>query len=264
MCHILEGTDSAAESFVDGRGIKPVERLAVYANNAFENFHNSLRLSFPASARLGGDDYFRGCARRYQQRFPSRSGDLHHVGSHFPAFLGQLHASDAHRYFEDVARLEWLYQEALVADDHSLLDLSALSAVRAECHDELRFSLHPAVRLFESEFPAVSIWAANAADDRMPIINLDAGPERLAFTRVQGRVDWLLLTVGEHRFLAEVQSGATLGDAVGAALSLDPDFDPAAGLQRFVVSAVIVDFRLDSPRRRDGVPRGTARIRGGG
>ncbi len=281
MRQILEDNDARAPALVEARGIVPAERLAIYAHNAAENFLNSLRSSFPAIVRLGGEEYFRGCARLYQQRFPSRSGDLQHVGDHFAAFLGELHAAEAHRYFEDVARLEWLYQYALIAADHPLLDLSELAAVSPDRHDELRFSLHPAVGLYESAFPAVSIWEANTSpNDKsgngtsgngtsgndtsrngtarngtarndtfrndLPIISLDVGSERLAFTRLHGRVEWLRLTAGEYRFLAELEQGAAFGEAVRASVAVDPEFDAVAALQRFVLSAVIVDFLLDS------------------
>ncbi len=247
MRQILEDNDAGAAALVVARGIAPVERLDIYAHNAAENFHNSLRVSFPAIVRLGGEEYFRGCARRYQRRFPSRSGDLQHVGDHFAAFLGELHRADAHRYFEDVARLEWLYQSALVAEDHPALDLAKLAAVSPDRHEELRFSLHPAVHLYESAFPAVSIWEANTCRNDLPIIGLDAGSERLAFTRLHGQVEWLRLTAGEYRFLAELEQSAAFGEAVRASLALDPEFDSVAALQRFVLSAVIVDFRLDFP-----------------
>ncbi len=248
MCQILEGNAPRAWELVEARGIEPVKRLDIYAHNAAENFHNSLRSSFPVIARLGGEDYFRGCTRLYQRRVPSRCGDLQDVGAHFPAFLGELHADDAHRYFEDVARLEWQYQHALVAADHPSLDLSELAAVNPDRHDELRFSLHPAVRLYASAFPAVTIWEANTTGhDAPPIIGLDAGSERLAFTRSQGRVEWLRLTAGEYRFLADLEQGAAFGDAVGTSVALDPEFDSVAALQGFVLSAVIVDFRLDPP-----------------
>jgi hypothetical protein len=72
------------------------------------------------------------------------------------------------------------------------------------------------------------------------------GSERLAFTRLHGRVEWLRLTAGEYRFVAQLEQGAAFGEAVRASVALDPEFDAGAALQRFVLSAVIVDFLLDS------------------
>src|SRR5271154_2956773 len=64
-------------------GISPPAALATYANNARVNFTETLKRTYPAVSRLVGEDYFRQCAREYRRRYPSRSGDLQHVGVRF-------------------------------------------------------------------------------------------------------------------------------------------------------------------------------------
>jgi hypothetical protein len=71
--------------------LRPMQRLAIYANNAETNFIESLRLSFPAVLRLVGDAYFTQCAREFRTRHPSRSGDLQHIGAAFPEYWAMRH-----------------------------------------------------------------------------------------------------------------------------------------------------------------------------
>ncbi len=217
-------------------------RLRIYRNNAESNFTDALRSSYPAIERLVGDDYFRQCARQFQRRYPSRSGDLQFAGEQFPTYLAQLHADDGYRYLGDIARLEWLIQETLLATDHEALNLVKLAAVEACDYPRLKFRLHPAARLFASLYPCLKIWEANAnadEDAKTPdTIDLDSGADQLLLFRDNSRIQFYRLDSGEYEFLQALARGDTFESAV----ELATPFDAAAALQRFVAKRVIVDF----------------------
>jgi hypothetical protein len=237
------GTPASAASLIAGPREDAADRIDVYANNAAVNFLESLRLTYPAVRRLTGDDYFDHAVQAYRRDHPSRSGDLQWAGSAFAEYLSQRHAGDEFRYLGEVARLEWLIQESLLAADHARFDLSRLAAVAPDAYDGLRFHLHPAVRLFASPYPAYTIWDANVGSDAEPgVIDLDQGDERVLIGRSSGRSAFLPLTAGEHAFLAALAAGAQFAAAIEAAGAADPDFEPAAALQRFVLAESIVDF----------------------
>lgn len=249
---ILDGGDAGA-LLVHG-GIAPALRLNIYANNARSNFIDSLRLSFPVVLRLVGVEYFDQCARAYRAAHPSRAGDLHPAGAAFPAFLGELHAGGGHPYLGDVARLEWLCQEALMAADAARPDaaqfLGRLGAVAPSRLERLKFRLHPSARAFESRYPASDIWRANLGDAEPELIDFAQGGERLLLLRAGGKLDMHRLTAGEHGFLQALQAAAEFGAALetGAAAveteACGAGFDAAAALQRFVAAEAIVDFEL--------------------
>ena len=239
---LLNGNSDPALPLISARTGYPAERLAIYANNAAANFEGSLRLCFPAVLRLVGDVYFSWCVSRYRRRYPSRSGDLQHAGASFASFMGGLHRRGEYRYLEDIARLEWLYQEALTAADHEPLDLSRLAGVPADRCIELCFSLHPAARLFTSDIPALQIWEANVGDAESTVVDLTSGGDRVLLARTRGRLEFHRLGPGEHRFLEALRSCADFRSALDGALEIDPSFDGAAALQRFVLIHAIVDF----------------------
>jgi hypothetical protein len=228
-------------------GLAPAERLAIYANNAAANYLASLRASFPAILRLAGEAYFAQCGRELRRIHPSRSGDLQPVGSAFPPYLAARHRDDAYRYFGDVARLEWLYQESLTAADHASLDLGALAAVPPARYEALRFRLHPSVRLFASPFPAHAIWNANVSSAAEPEpLDLDKGADRLLLHRTATGIEFQPLEPGEWAFLEALAGSCGFGAAVAAAMRADPEFDAVTVLHKLVHGNVIVAFALPS------------------
>jgi len=235
--------------------------LSVHRTNAECSFADALRSSFPALFRLVGEDYFRQTAREFQRLHPSGSGDLTHAGAGFPDYLATLLDDGDYRCLADVARLEWLIQETLLAPDHARLDLEALARVAPEDYGAVRFVLHPALRLFESPFPALKIWEENiggrgaggSGDGRdggdgdgpgrgaaqPALIRLDAGADRLAVMRRRGQLEFMRLREGELALLKALAGGATFADAIASG-EADAAFDASAALQRMVGADAIV------------------------
>jgi hypothetical protein len=243
MNGILDGDPGAASEQIWPKGIDPSQRLGIYANNALANFVDSLRLSFPAVRRLVGDDYFDRCARGFRRQRPSRSGDLQHTGEGFSEYLLQLHRSDQYRYLADVARLEWLYQESLIAADHPPLDLARLGTVAPGEYGGLRFRLHPAARLFASDYPVVEIWEANVGSAaEPPVIDLGKGADRALLARGRGGLQIYRLSPAEYVFLNACRQREPFEAAVESAVAIDAAFDAGAALRRFVQADAIVDF----------------------
>jgi hypothetical protein len=165
------------------------------------------------------------------------------VGRDFPQYWSARHADDAFRYLGDVARLEWLYQECLMAAESPKFDVMRLAAVPAEDYDHVLFHLHPGARLFNSPFPAVAIWEANVASDAEPeIIDLGSGGDRVLLLRGGHGVVFRALDRGDHAFLAAVGRGCPFGAALAEAAACDLGFDAAAALPAFVQAGAIVDF----------------------
>lgn len=240
---LLCGETADIEPYVVANGLEPAARLRIYGNNARENFLATLRATYPVLERLVGADYFRQLVLDYMQRFPSPSGDLHHAGERLASYLERRFGAGEYAYFIDVARLEWAYQEVLVAAEHAPLDRARLQSIDAAEYPELRFELHPAVRLIESAYPVLTIWSANqpgaAAEE---IIDLRQGGERVLVRRTAEAVELARLSQADCAFLAAIARGDTLGEAAAAAVGAG-EFDLGRALRRYVSSGVIADFR---------------------
>jgi hypothetical protein len=226
--------------------VTPPAALSIYANNARVVFMQTLQLTYPAVCRLVGDDYFRQCAREFHRLYPSRSGDLQHVGAGFSGYLEVLHGTDRFEYLAHVARLEWAYQEALIESERAPLDLQRLAAVVPGDYPNLRFRLQPSARLVESNFPILAIWQANVTDEAagQERIDLGAGADLILLVRAFQGVRVHRLTTGEHCFLTRLLTRDPFCAAVEAASAADAAFNPIASLQKFVALRAIVDFHL--------------------
>jgi len=239
---LLDGDASAIEPFIRGGAIEPAGRIAIYRNNCRENFLATLAASFPVLKLLVGADYFRQLARDYQERYPSRSGNLQHLGAALPDFLDRRFARTQFAYFADVARLEWAYQEILVAAEHAPLAVERLAGIPESSWPQLGFALHPAARLVRSDFPVLSIWSAHQPGADVASVRLDAGGENVLLRRTDLDVEMHRLPRAEFAFLEHLAQGATLVASADAASGFDSSFDVAQALKRHVALTVLVDF----------------------
>jgi hypothetical protein len=227
-------------------GIAPERRLAIYRNNAVEGFLKTLQATFPTIVRLSGEDWFRQIGRQYMHRHPSRSGNMHYVGEHFATFLEAELAGSSYEYFADVARLEWAYQEVLVAADHPAFDLSALALVPPADYCALTFRTHPATRLVHSRFPVLAIWRTNQPDASDERIALDQGASSVLLIRRADHVELRELPPPEFALLAALVRGESLERAAECALEIDPGVALDGALGRIVSLGALVDFTAPS------------------
>jgi hypothetical protein len=231
---------------IRGNGLSPASRLGFYRTSVFENYRKALGSTYPAIGAVVGPGCFRQLAHEYTRRCPSRSADVGMHGERFPDFLGRHRVAATLPYLPDLARLEWAIEESFHEAEHPPLALDALMSVEEAHYPELRFSLAPACRLFESAFPVHRIWqmcqTQDAGDGES--IGLDTDAVRLLVRREDYVVMLEPLAAADFAMLRALQSGYGLGEAFAYAQSMDRDFDPAAFLQRHVANAVLAGFTL--------------------
>jgi len=231
-------------------GIPAQRRIQIYRNNNRVGSFETLQATYPVIERLGGTEWFRQSAARYQREFPSRSGDLQHLGERYPNFLRADLADTAYAYFADVAALEWAYQVVLTAAERPPVDLGVLRAVAPEAYARLRFVPRPAVRMVESQYPIFAIWQANrpsAAETDLEI-RLDAGASRVLLIRRRDHVELRELSRGSYGLLRQFALGATLGSAALSIAADNPDFDLDHCLKEVMALETIADIRLGDGR----------------
>ena len=193
--------------------VTPPARLAVYRANHVHNFRGALEAAFPVLRRRTGDDYFAQLAHHYQQRHPSRSGDLHWVGRDFAEFLATHLAGGDYAWLADLARLEWARQDAAVQAVVPPASAGVLGAFAPDQLEHVCFSLQPSLRLVESPYPVFSVWLANQQQTAPPV-NQSAGAEAgMALARADG-VEVARLAPDLFSYLSALAAGATLGESM--------------------------------------------------
>jgi hypothetical protein len=216
------------------------DRFEIYRNNLREGFIKALAIAFPVIEKLVGVEYFRRLALDFLAAYPSRSGDLHHIGEPFARFLHERFADTEYAYFADVAALEWAHQEVLIAADAQPLTAAAFASVNPLDYEALRFDLHPAAALVRSSFPIVRIWRANQPDAVTDEpIDLAAGGDNVLVLRAAEWIEFHRLPAGDFALLEAFDAGASLGAALDAAQSADAGFDLGAALRRFLTLGLL-------------------------
>lgn len=224
-----------------------VARLALYRNNFYGNMTEALRATYPVVEKLVGAEFFRHAARRYIQRYPSTSGNMHDYGESFSEFLAVFPPVAELPYLPDIARLEWAWHEAFHAEARRpAFHLVALDAIPEQRHGELRFEFNTAARVIASLYPVLRIWEVNQ-DGYVgdPQVHVDEGACRLLVIQRNRNVELHTLGAGEHSFLQQLAIGRDLQTAFTEAQRTEPGFDLAAALQRQFQLGTLVDWELD-------------------
>lgn len=224
-------------------GLSAERRVAIYRNNARENFAVALEAAFPLLLACMGADEFRRLAWSYQKAWPSPAGNLFHVGVRLPGFLAEHLTATADEYLIDVARLEWAVQESLVAaDSDAVLDMPALAAVPAGKQADLRFDVHPSVRVLATRYGVFQAW--QSLQEGHPIVKPAFAAESILVRRRADGVQLQLVAALDLAWLGALQEGATFAASAAVLPPAEPD-QLSSLLVRWVAAGVITSFTLD-------------------
>ena len=226
-------------------------RVSIYRNNIYSNYRSALRASYHVVCRLVGKAFFDTAVDAFIQARPSTSGDLNGYGGDFSEFLVGYPYAKHLPYVADVARLEWLIDEAQRAPERAGTPeevLSALAAIAPELLASITIGVEPSCGLVASPFPLLHIWRVNqpefTGDGR---VDLDEGADRLLVRRAASTVAIEMLDPGTFALLRSLQSGSNVGTAFEAAQEAASTFDLAAALCAHIGAGTLV--RIASPVR---------------
>ena len=238
------GAASAAPG-IRADGISPATRLGFYRTNVIENYRKALSVTFSAVEKVVGSGFFGVLAAEYIRRYPSHSGDVGQHGDRFPEFLRSHRCSLELPYLADLAHLEWCIDESFNEAHADPIDLQRLAGVPEERCGQLRFHLAPSCRLMSATYPIDRIWDVCQPDQKgKATVDLDEGGVDLVIQRRGFAVVVEALGPGEFAMLMALSSGHDFAASYRHARSADDSFDPAAFLNRHVLSGVLADFTL--------------------
>ncbi|GAB4350445.1 MAG: DNA-binding domain-containing protein [Immundisolibacter sp.] len=243
---ILQGDDTAA-AHVRGAGLPPTRRLAVYRNAVRVRLKDALADVYPVLRRLVGDDCFDGIANEYLRRYPPREGWLQSFGAHMAALCADLPVLAGLPYLADVARLEWARQRAWYAPSTAPIGAEAFSAVPASEQAAVCLDLRPGSTLLPSAYPIARIFEVNQPDyTGDDTVDLSQGHQTVLIIRRDTTVCVELLAPAEAALLTVLSKGETLGQALHAAVSTDPDCAAGELLARHVAAGTFATLRAPS------------------
>ena len=217
-----------------------VQRLAVYRNTMRQALIGVLAAAFPVIRQLIGVECFTATALRFVIQQPPCCPALYDYGAEFPEFLQNFTPLNAWPWLGDVARLEWLRNEALFAPEHPPLTAEHLAAVSVTGLSTLRLKLHPSARLVQSGWPIHAIWQAHQPDGG-PLEQIPLGTgEAVLVWRQLGSVAQRPVTTGEWMLLQGFQAGLPLAEAVEPSVA-QPDFELSLTLAVLLNDGVLIN-----------------------
>ena len=227
-------------------GKKAARRFAVYRNNVTVSLIDALAGIFPAIQRLVGERFFRDLARVYLVEEPPLSPVIFEYGGGFADFLHRFEPLARYPYLPDVARLERAWLDAFHAADADPLQPGILGAIPPERLADTTFTAHPATRIVQSSFAAVSIFSASR--EQRPLDGIRPGdPEDGLITRPAYSVEVRQLPAGAADFFLALISGATLGEAADATIARHPGFDLSSAISAMLEAGVFSGCSFGEP-----------------
>lgn len=240
---LLADNDACPPGLTAWNQSDPAKRFAIYRNNVIVSLIDALADTYPVTQELVGEEFFRAMARLFVRAFPPHSPVLTFYGKDFPAFIETFPPAQGLPYLADVARLEMLRVHAYHAADRGSLDskqiagLLANEAQLAEC----RFQLHSSVRMLQSAYAIVSLWAAHQASDvDSALSGVDPQSAETALVLRAGlEVEISHIPTGAARFIEQLRQGAAFGQAAETGFAADAEFDLASILGVLIRSGAL-------------------------
>jgi hypothetical protein len=242
---ILHEDARAIASQVRPDGLSPAARVQVYGNHVFTSLTDALEATYPVVCRLVDRRFFGFAADRFIRDHPPAGPCLFEYGAAFPGFLRTFPPCAGLPYLPDVARLEWLMNVALYAEDVAAITPAALGEVPPNAIGRLVLRLDPAAAWLRSPWPVDRIWQANQdGADPGASVDLAAGETRLEIRRRGEVVAFRGLATAEFLFRAALGQGSALETAADAALDAEPGFELAAAIRALTDEALVAGFSI--------------------
>lgn len=238
---LLDPHKACPPGLLSANGADPQSRFAVYRNNVLSSLINALADNYPVVAQLVGEEFFRGMAVVYVQSAPPRSPVMSDYGDDFAGFIERFEPAACVPYLADVARLERLHVQAWhAADAEPMADeriVEALSSPTQTRH--LKIGLHPSLRLLQSPFAVVTIWAAHQHQTPVPFETFPA--QNALLLRNGLDVEVLAISPGAHGFIAALLQGLSLTAAIEASNDLDLEHTLAGLIRHQAITHLLVE-----------------------
>jgi hypothetical protein len=237
---LLATEDPALLDLVDGDGLEPQARLAVYRHHVLTTLTAALEAAYPVVCRLVDSRFFAYAADAFIRRHPPAGPCLGEYGATFPDFLASFPACESLPYLPDVGRLEWAVHMATRQSAAAPLDRARLQRVDPSDMAELSFVPDPSLALLASPWPVDKIWRAHQEGKALP--GLGRGGVCLQIHAAGEDVIIRVLEPTAYAFRDALARGLTLGEAACLALESHPSFDLTEAIQQLLEDHVFNDF----------------------
>ena len=246
--YLRTGTVGALRDFCDTGA--DLARLRVYRNGFLKTCVDALRASYPSVERIVGEERFPALARPWVEAHPPGTASLVEYGEGFPQHLRDTRDRHGLDWLASFAALDRAWTAVYFAEDDDTegatgaapagRDSGALPGPArtpasagdvpfdAETLMNLGGRLTPRARLVSLEFRVLDAWSRLRRGEPVRRAEVRRAPQRVLVWRSGEEMRYRDLAPPEHALIAGVAAGRPCGEAAGAALALDAEFDLVA------------------------------------
>ena len=210
-------------------------RFDVYRNNVYSSLVKTLKHGYPVVTELVGEEFFAYLASSYISDHLPQSPVLMFYGENFGGFIDDF--TPAKRRLS----LHSANAEPISSEKFAKIPVETLLSQR--------LTLHPSVRVVESNYPIYSIWIQHVSDERL-FATPTAG-ETVLIRRLDHQIEQLLLPSGGARFFRLISSGRTLEEASDDAVKNNCQPDLNILIRLALECAIETDAPIQNQPSRD-------------
>ena len=235
---ILDPELAVPAGLSDPEGRPAGRRFSVYRNNVAVSLTDALKQAFPVVTKLVGDEFFAAMAGVFLRQHPPTTPLMMYYGAEFATFLEGFEPVAHLGYLPDVARLEQALRLSYHAADAEPVSPETMQTIAPDRLMVAQFSMVPAVRMVQSQWPIYSIWLANT-DESAPAPQMRA--EAVLITRPEYDPMPVLLPQGGAEFMQALGKGQCFSDAIEAA---GENFDLTTMIGHLLTGQAIAEINL--------------------
>jgi len=210
------GINAKLESIKQHGNITSSQRIKIHSDTVFENFINSLKITYPGIWKLIGENCAKGAALAYSHDTNNlvSNSEIRDFGENFPEFLKEFESVKHLKYLKDYATLEWLRYRSYQAPNVQIAKLQNIqSAFEHSCIGSYKISFNKSAFFLKSEYPLIDIQSLLDNPDSGNI-SLKKQESFVAICRVHKKVETLFTEKQIWIFLRALSEGKTIGTAM--------------------------------------------------
>lgn len=222
--YLIQGEQAAIKPMITDLNRFNAERgLKVYYDAYRIRLCEILKLDFPKTYYLMGDDNFDPAFDEYLKQFPSQHFSVRYFGQHFVAFLRNTEPYKNFPPLAEMAEFEWSVSFTIDAEDAPIVDVAAFQAIPPEQWPDLTFTLHPSVTSCQFSFNTPQLWQLIDNEEAINPPEKQASPIRWIFWRKGIKSYFRSCNIAQDKMLQGVQQGQSFGDLCESLLPMLPE-----------------------------------------
>lgn len=229
QAYLTKGEKTAISPIItDKKGFGAQRGLKVYYDAYRLRLCEILKLDFPKTYAMMGDENFEPAFASYLDQYPSHHFSVRYFGQHFSEFLRNTAPYKEYPVLAEMAEFEWAVAFTIDSSDGPIATAEDFNAISPEHWPDLCFTIHPSVthRFFNYDTPQMWQLIENEEPLREPIKQQD--PVLWLFWRKEQRSFFRSCNIAQQTLFLGMIQQQPFGELCENLLSILPEDEIAA------------------------------------